>query len=187
MQRNAISVILAAMKAYLRNQASGDLHFFTVNLAERGGGSRLLIDKIDHLREAFRRAFITYPTSMYAVAILPDHLHCVWQLPPGDDRYPARWQLVKSHFSRALGAEARRAQGGRKSEGSVWQRGYLGHRIKDDEDYARCVDYVHYNPVRHGLAALAKDWPYSTFSRWVERGIYTETWAGDGLRGSERA
>ncbi|MDR2239209.1 MAG: transposase [Zoogloeaceae bacterium] len=167
------------MRTYLRNRTAGGLYFFTVNLAERGENT-LLVDRVAQLREAFRDTLKAHPAIMDAAVILPDHLHCIWQLPPGDDGYPTRWRLIKSHFSRALAPdEYRSASRLRKGERGIWQRRYWEHLIRDDEDYARHVDYIHYNPVKHGLTARAKDWPHSTFSRWVARGIYTENWAGD--------
>jgi len=167
------------MRSYLRNRTSGGLYFFTVNLAERRGNT-LLIDRIDYLREAFRWTFATHPVIMDAAVILPDHLHCIWQLPSDDDDYPTRWRLIKSYFSHRLEPVERCSESRlRKGERGIWQRRYWEHLIRDDRDYAQHADYIHYNPVKHGLVAQAKDWPYSTFSRWVERGIYTKTWAGD--------
>ena len=157
--------------------------FFTVNLAERHGNT-LLTDRINHLREAFRRTFATHPVIMNAAVVLPEHLHCIWQLPPGDDDYPVRWRLIKSHFSRLVESGERRSESRlRKGERGIWQRRYWEHLIRDDRDYARHVDYIHYNPIKHGLVAQAADWPYSTFSRWVRRGVYTEAWAGNDLTG----
>jgi putative transposase len=169
------------MRTYIRNRTPGGLYFFTVNLTERHGNT-LLIDWIDYLREAFRRTFATHPTIVNAAVVLPDHLHCIWQLPPDDDDYPTRWRLIKSHFSRRLESSERRSESRlRKGERGIWQRRYWEHLIRDEQDYARHVDYIHYNPVKHGLVMRVKDWPYSTFSRWVRQGVYTEAWASDEL------
>jgi putative transposase len=163
------------------------MYFFTVNLAERRENS-LLIDKIDDLRIAFGQTFATHRTVMEAVVILPEHLHCIWQLPPGDDNYCTRWRLIKSYFSRRQEPGERRSESRlRQGERGIWQRRYWEHRIRDEQDYARHVDYIHYNPVKHGLVARVQDWPYSTFYRWVERGVYTETWGGDGVVSMELA
>jgi len=177
---------LATMRTYLRNRTPGGLYFFTVNLAERRGNT-LLTDKIAYLREAFRRTFAAHPTVMDAVVVLPDHLHCIWQLPPGDDGYATRWRLIKSHFSRLLEpGERRSASRLRKGERGIWQRRYWEHTIRDERDYARHVDYIHYNPVKHGLVELVSQWPYSTFSRWVRQGVYDQAWeGGDKLGGME--
>ncbi|MCL2523756.1 MAG: transposase [Betaproteobacteria bacterium] len=167
------------MRTYLRNRTPGGLYFFTVNLAERHGNT-LLIDKIDPLREAFRQTIATHPFVMDAVVILPEHLHCIWQLPLGDDNYSTRWRLIKSHFSHSLEPGEERSKSRlRKGERGIWQRRYWEHLIRDEEDYARHVDYIHYNPVKHGLVAQVKDWPYSTFFRWMKQGVYTEAWAGE--------
>jgi putative transposase len=171
------------MRTYIRDRTPGGLYFFTVNLAERRGNT-LLVDRIDCLRAAFRETFATYPAVMDAVVILPEHLHCIWQLPPGDDAYPTRWRLIKSRFSRWLEPGERRTESRlHKGERGIWQRRYWEHLIRDEQDYARHVDYIHYNPVKHGLVARAKDWPYSTFSRWVGRGVYHENWGNDGSCG----
>ncbi|MDR2186560.1 MAG: transposase [Azonexus sp.] len=168
------------MRTYIRNRTAGGLYFFTVNLADRRENA-LLVDRIDNLREAFRKTFATHPTIMEAIVILPDHLHCIWQLPPGDDGYSTRWRLIKSHFSRSLDVdEHRSASRLRKGERGIWQRRYWEHLVRDDEDYARHLDYIHYNPVKHGLVTRVKDWPHSTFSRWVAQGIYPEDWADGG-------
>jgi putative transposase len=186
MKRSVIPANHFIMRTYLRNRTPGALYFFTVNLAERRGNT-LLTDRIDHLREAFRRTFATHLAVMDAAVVLPDHLHCIWQLPPGDDDYPARWRLIKSHFSRSLEPGERRSESRlRKGERGIWQRRYWEHLIRDEQDYARHVDYIHYNPVKHGLVASAKDWPYSTFFRWVSRGVYTEDWASNELDDMER-
>ena len=167
------------MRTYIRDRTSGGTYFFTVNLAERRGNT-LLIDRIDHLRAAFRETLAIYPVLMDAIVILPDHLHCIWRLPLGDDGYPTRWRLIKSHFSRGLEPGERRSESRlRKGERGIWQRRYWEHLIRNDQDYSRHVDYIHYNPVKHGLVAQPRDWPYSTFSHWIERGVYTENWGSD--------
>jgi putative transposase len=172
------------MRTYLRNRTPGGLYFFTVNLAERRGNT-LLIDEIEHLRAAFRQTFAAHPVTMDAIVILPEHLHCIWQLPPDDEAYPTRWRLIKAHFSRLLeSGEYRSRSRVRKGERGIWQRRYWEHLIRDEQDYARHVDYIHYNPVKHGLVTQAKDWPYSTFSRWVAQGIYAPDWgASTGVQG----
>ncbi|GAB2505512.1 transposase [Pseudoxanthomonas sangjuensis] len=176
MKRSAIPAILAVVRTYLRNRTLGGTYFFTVNLAERQGNT-LLTDNIDLLREAFRRTLAEYPVAMDAIVVLPDHLHCLWRMPEGDDNYASRWRLIKAGFSRAMAkGERQSASRLRKGERGIWQRRYWEHLIRDETDYARHVDYIHYNPVKHGYVAQARDWPYSTFPRWVERGVYTEGW-----------
>jgi putative transposase len=102
----------------------------------------------------------------------------LWTLPPGDFGFPIRWQAIKARFSRSVGpAEDRRASLVRKREVGIWQRRYWEHTIRDDRDYAAHMDYIHWNPVKHGLAAHPADWPFSSFARCVARGLYPSDWA----------
>ena len=64
-----------------------------------------------------------------------------------------------------------------RGERGIWQRRYWEHTIRDDLDYARHIDYVHFNPVKHGHVARVSDWRYSLFSRFVNAGIYPSDWA----------
>jgi putative transposase len=166
------------MTNYRRNFLSGGSYFFTVNLAERR--ARLLIDHIRLLRAAFRYARARHPLAVDAIVILPDHLHAVWTLPEGDCDYPLRWRLIKSAFSRALPATERISPSRmRKGERGIWQRRFWEHTIRDERDFARHVDYIHFNPVKHGFVARARDWPYSSFRRMARLGVYPEDWGGD--------
>ncbi len=108
-----------------------------------------------------------------------DHMHCVIELPPGDRNFPLRWRLIKTEFSKLMPKKERRSKVRlRRGERGIWQRRYWEHLIKDDTDYQAHMDYVHINPVKHGLVTKAADWPYSTFHRLVERRIYQPDWAG---------
>ncbi len=112
--------------------------------------------------------------------VLPDHIHTLWTLPQGDADFAVRWRLIKSDFSRALPAgEPRSRSRLSKGERGVWQRRYWEHTIRDGEDFARHVDYIHYNPVKHGHVKRVRDWPYSSFHRMVKLGAYPDDWAGD--------
>jgi putative transposase len=162
---------------YRRTDVTGGTYFFTVNLAERK--RTLLVDHIDALRTVMKKVKAMHPFSIDAMAILPDHLHAVWTLPEGDADYPVRWALIKAGFSRHLSKDERRNPSRiAKGERGIWQRRYWEHLIRDERDYARHVDYVHYNPVKHGLVKCVKDWPHSTFHRYVKEGAYAENWAG---------
>jgi putative transposase len=111
---------------------------------------------------------------------LPDHLHAVWTLPPGDGDFSTRWRLVKSRFARSLPRlerlsavrEARRERG-------IWQRRFWEHLIRDEADYARHVEYCCINPVKHRLVARVRDWPHSSFHRDVRAGLFPADWGGD--------
>ena len=183
MKRSAIPATVAGMRTYLRNRTPAGLYFFTVNLAERHGNT-LLTDQVACLREAFRSTLTSHPGVMEAVVILPDHLHCLWQMPEGDDDYAKRWRLIKSRFSAAIPPSERRSESRlRKGERGIWQRRYWEHLIRDEADRVRHLDYIHYNPVKHGHVARAGDWPHSSFARWVERGAYADDWgATDDVR-----
>jgi putative transposase len=166
------------MTNYRRNFLAGGSFFFTVNLAERR--LRLLTDHIDELRKAFRETRQHHPFTTDAVVVLPDHLHAVWTLPEGDRDFATRWRLIKSTFSRSLATgETISKSRAAKGERGIWQRRYWEHTIRDEDDFARHVDYVHINPVKHGLVMRVRDWPYSSFHRLVERGVYPEDWGGD--------
>jgi putative transposase len=146
--------------------------FFTVNLAERHG-NRLLVEKIDSLRLAFAYARRRRPFQVEAVVVVPGHLHCVWTLPPGDADFSARRNLLKGHFSRSVakGERISRSREKRRERG-VWQRRFWEHFVRDQEDFNRHVDYIHWNPVKHGWVKQVADWPYSSFHGFVARGMY---------------
>jgi putative transposase len=166
------------MTSYRRNFVPGASYFFTVNLANRR--SRVLTTQIDLLRSAFRYGRARRPFITEAVVVLPDHLHAIWTLPAGDADFAIRWRLIKSMFSRSIPplervSESRKAKG----ERGIWQRRYWEHTIRDDGDFARHVDYIHYNPVKHRHVTRVVDWPYSSFHRMVRLGIYPTDWGGD--------
>lgn len=166
------------MTEYRRVRAPGATWFFTVGLAERQG-NRPLTEKIDALRRAFRTVQDRHPFRMEAVVIMPDHLHCVWSLPVGDSDYSTRWGLIKAGFSRTLVYGERRSMSRTKrGERGIWQRRFWEHCIRDEEDYARHVDYIHWNPVKHGYVQRVADWPHSSFHRFVEKGVYPLDWGG---------
>ena len=167
------------MPNYRRALIPGGIWFFTVNLLERKNND-LLIREIDLLRETVRAVRKRHPFKIDAWVVLPEHMHAVWTLPQGDADFSRRWRLIKSAFSRALPKNEYRSIV-RKSAGErgIWQRHFCEHFIRDDEDYARHVDYVHVNPVKHGLARHVGDWPYSSFHCYVDKGVYPVDWCGD--------
>ncbi|HEY0661198.1 MAG TPA: transposase, partial [Lysobacter sp.] len=119
--------------------------------------------------------------------VLPDHLHCIIELPPDDADFAMRWRLIKMGFSKALPRIERRSSvRQRRGERGIWQRRYWEHVIRDDADFHAHMDYVHINPVKHGLVVRVVDWPYSTFHRLVVEGVYPVDWAGI-VPGGERA
>lgn len=170
---------------YRRATTAGGTYFFTVNLAERY--SDLLVRHIEDLRTIMQKVKQAHPFSVAAMVVLPEHLHAIWRLPPGDADYPLRWSQIKSRFSRRLPKDERiRASRKSKRERGIWQRRYWEHQIRDETDLARHVDYIHYNPVKHGLVRRPIDWPHSTLHSYIERGILTPDWgvsADDGVNG----
>ena len=166
------------MTSYRRNFIPGGTFFFTVNLAERR--LLLLTEHIELLRRAFREIRSRHPFSVAAIIVLPDHLHTIWTLPPNDSDFATRWRLIKSSFSRALPRDERISMSRkRKAERGIWQRRFWEHTIRDETDFARHVDYIHINPVKHGYVTRVRDWPHSSFHRMVRDGTYPEDWAGD--------
>lgn len=164
------------MTDYRRNRVPGGTYFFTVNTLQRSNG--LLVKHIDLLREAVRVAKIRRPFHIDAWVVLPDHLHAVWTLPEGDFDYSARWQDIKRTFSKSLPkTEFLSAVRAAKGERGIWQRRFWEHTIRDDADYVAHVDYVHINPLKHGLVTHLADWPYSSFHRDVALGIYPADWS----------
>lgn len=165
------------MSDYRRAWIPGGTYFFTVNLFDRD--ARLLVTHVDALRTAFRTTRSVRPFDPIAIVVLPDHLHCVWRLPPDDADNATRWRQIKSLFSRALPTgEVRSSNRARKHERGIWQRRYWEHLIRDDRDLAAHVDYIHINPVKHGHVVRVADWPHSSFHRYVARGDVPVDWAG---------
>ncbi len=165
------------MPNYRRDHTPGATWFFTVTLANRK--SSLLLDQIGRLRESVRYVRRQWPFHIDAWVVLPEHMHAVWTLPEGDEDFSTRWRLIKSRFSRELPRrESISRSRTRKGERGIWQRRFWEHRIRHERDFRRHVDYIHFNPVKHGHVERAIDWPFSTFSRYVRKGIYSPDWGG---------
>ncbi|TAN50901.1 MAG: transposase [Methylococcaceae bacterium] len=160
------------MADYRRIYIPGATWFFTVNLAERRN-NRLLVENIDKLRMAFRYTKTRWPFNINAVVVMPDHLHCICTLPAGDVDFSVRWNLLKGYFSRAITRGERvSASRAKRRERGLWQRRFWAHLLVDQEDFNHHVDYIHWNPVKHGWVRNVADWPYSSFHRYVEMGVY---------------
>jgi putative transposase len=167
------------MTDYRRNRVPGGTFFFTVNLYDRR--SELLIQHIGVLRKAVAQTKATAPFHIDAWVVLPDHLHCLWTLPHGDLDFSLRWRAIKSAFSRKIPAGEFRSESRRaRAERGIWQRRFWEHTIRDERDYAAHMDYIHFNPVKHGFVADVADWPYSSFHRAVCNGIYPAGWGSSG-------
>ena len=163
------------MPDYRRNRVPGGTYFFTANLLDRS--SRLLVTEIQALRSAVHDTRTRTPFHIDAWVVLPDHMHCIWTLPPGDADYAGRWRALKKHFTKAIPPDEYRSPTRlRRAERGIWQRRFWEHTIRDDRDYAAHMDYVHFNPVKHGHIEHPADWPFSTFHRCVKLGLYPPTW-----------
>lgn len=165
------------MPNYRRALRAGGTFFFTVTLADRS--SDLLVREIDRLRRTYRHVQKQWPFESLAICVLPDHLHAIWSLPEDDADFPQRWSLIKSGFSRGLAPAVRSASKAAKREKGLWQRRYWEHAIRDETDLARHIDYIHFNPVKHGYVRQVCDWPHSSFHRYVSRGDLPRDWGGD--------
>jgi len=173
--------LIHSMVHYRRNRLRGGTFFFTVTLADRR--SRLLVEHVDLLREAFRVVRRKYPFQIEAIAVLPDHLHAIWKLPQDDDDYPSRWRAIKSRFTRMLRKRGVPLTPNAKGEYGLWARRYWEHTIRDDNDLQRHADYIHYNPVKHDLVKRVSDWPFSSFHRYIRLGWLSPDWGDEPSEG----
>jgi putative transposase len=169
---------------YRRAAVNGATYFFTLvterrrPLLREPAAVALFLQAVETIRSR-------HPFETHAYVVLPDHLHTLWTLPEGDATFSTRWRLIKEAFTRAYlethkapeRSESRRCKG----EQSIWQRRFWEHVIRDDADFAAHLDYIHINPVKHGLVAAARDWPYSTFRDWVARGVYDASWGAEDM------
>src|SRR5574337_33324 len=151
------------MKTYRRSRVPGGVFFFTV-VTRRRAPWLTDADALNRLREAMRKVQSRRPFGTDAIVIMPDHLHAIWRLPEGDADFSTRWRLIKHHVAIASGRDWR------------WQPRFWEHVLRNEDDWRRHVDYVHYNPVKHGYAASPSAWPYSSFQRAVKRGWYQPDW-----------
>jgi len=164
-----------AMSNYRRVWVPGGTYFFTVNLLDRR--QSLLVDHVANLRRAFAAV---RPFAAIAAAVMPDHLHCIWRLPTADADNAMRWRHIKTLFSQSLPLnEVRSASRAGRSERGIWQRRYWEQLLRDERDLQAHVDYIHFNPVKHGYVTRAANWPHSSFHRYVREGLLSADWASD--------
>ncbi|HEX9883594.1 MAG TPA: transposase [Desulfobaccales bacterium] len=171
------------MPSYIRAKMSGGKFFFTVVTYRR---RKILTEPESRyiLRQVVDEVRRQYPFFVDAWVLLPDHLHCLWTLPEGDEDFSKRWGLIKAVFSRKIKGNFHKMElmtdsKERHREGTIWQRRFWEHQIRDDADFERHFHYIHYNPVKHGLVPQVRDWPFSTFHRYVEEGLYSLDWGGN--------
>ncbi len=183
------------MADYRRLFQPGGCYFFTL-VTE--GRRPILIEHIDRLRRAFRMGRARRPFQIDAIVVLPDRLHTIWRLPEGDADFSTRWMHIKRCFSAGLGGRVREdghaalcpsyeldgasisASKRKKREKGAWQRLFWEHAIRDEPDWKRHLDYVHFNPVKHGYCAAPRDWTYGSFRWCVRAGLYERDWGVGG-------
>jgi putative transposase len=168
------------MPNFRRNYQPGGTYFFTVVTYNR---LPILTNPISRsiLRSAWDDVRKRFPFSTLAVCLLPDHLHCIWTLPEDDWNYSMRWKEIKRLFTKAYlpsadTYEVTNASRKKRGEASIWQRRFWEHTIQNDIDLQRHIDYIHFNPVKHSLVENVIDWPWSSYHRYIQRGICDPTW-----------
>ena len=157
------------MPNFRRANQPGGTFFFTVVTYQR---KPFLTQSIcrETLRQVVRQVCQEHPFTLDAWVLLPDHMHCIWTLVEGDADFSKRWGLIKARFTKTIRRVFPQAPK------TIWQNRFWEHQVRDDLDFETHVEYIHYNPVKHGLVTNVKDWPFSTFHRFVRYGIYEINW-----------
>lgn len=168
------------MSSYIRFYQPGACYFFTVVTHHR---QQILTNVTSRafLRSSIKKVQLEYPFTINAWVLMPDHMHCIWTLPEGDSDFSKRWGLIKAGFTKQAKivhekSLAKSFSREKHRESTIWQRRFWEHRIRDQEDFNRHFDYIHWNPVKHGLVESAVDWPYSSFHRYLKEGVYGKDW-----------
>ena len=164
------------MVGYRRNLVPGGTYFFTVALQDRS--STFLTEHSETLVHAIQTVRNKTYFDEVATVILPDHMHTIWTLPCNDSDYPGRWKAIKSLFTRALVKSRIPLTRNSRGEYRLWQKRYWEHTISDEHDLRSHIDYIHFNPVKHGHVGHSSEWPYSTFHRYVRSGLLPSDWSG---------
>ena len=170
------------MRSYIRDKSKGGTYFLTMTLLNRK--SQLLTNHIDEFRQAYRLTKQNHDFELHALVLLPDHVHILITLAEDSDDYAIIIGNIKTHFSRQvskLDNEIISYSRSKKRERGIWQRRFWEHRIRDELDYQRHMDYIHSNAVKHGYVARPVDWPYSTFKKCIDEGFYSSDWGGVGV------
>lgn len=170
------------MRTYIRDKTKGGTYFLTMTVLDRK--SQLLTKHINEFRRAYRLTKQNHDFELHAMILLPDHVHMLITLAENSDNYAVIISSIKTYFSRQIkrsAIENTNPSRIRRRERGIWQRRYWEHRIRDELDYQRHMDYIHYNTVKHGYVARPTDWPYSTFEKCVEEGFYMLDWGGAGI------
>jgi putative transposase len=164
---------------YRRLRISGGTYIFTLVTFDRLPIFRN-DEAVELLKTSLQSVAIDHPFQILGYVIMPDHLHCIWELPDGDPDFSGRWSLVKARFTRAYAKRFDTTKPSpsrlRRRERSVWQRRFWEHFIQDDKELNQCLDYVHLNPIYHGFVAHPIEWKHSSFGDYVRDGIYPASW-----------
>ena len=168
------------MPDYRRWFRAGGTYFFTVVTYNR---QKIFCNA--HARSFLQRGISEVqalrPFEMLGVVLLPDHCHCIWKMAADDEDFSVRWGMIKRRFTKfwlACGGQDIPVSGSRikRGERGVWQRRFWEHLIRDQQDFARHMDYIHYNPVKHGHVSCPHQWKHSSFHHWVKEGVYRCDW-----------
>jgi len=154
---------------YRRANLKGGCYFFTVVTHKRRPHFQNP-DVIELLRKSIEKVMIKYPFTINAIVVLPNHIHAIWTLPKDDNDFSLRWRLIKTFVTK------HQVQTGHLNE-DFWQKRFWEHQIRNESDYKNLVEYIHYNPVKHGYVNSVKEWKYSSFHQFVNKGIYGEHWS----------
>ena len=168
------------MAIYRRMYVPGGTYFFTLVTYQR----KPLFSEIKNiilLREATRQIKIEMPFEIVGAVILPDHIHLIWKLPPRDTDYSKRIGRLKVLFTKFLSVKSEQLKNlsisrQKHRESNVWQRRFWEHTIRSDSDLENHLNYIHYNPVKHGLVSCPHMWQYSSFHTWVKKKAYSKDW-----------
>ena len=158
------------MSQYRRLYECGAHYFFTLVTHQR----RPIFSELNHIRLlnfSINKVKKKYPFALNAMVILPDHLHCLWRLPENDNDFSTRWRLIKRYFSMEIDTTINH-----RNEKNIWQKRFWEHRIRSQEDWNKHLDYIHYNPVKHGLVQSPNEWQHSSFHYWAAKGFYEKNW-----------
>ncbi|QCF26476.1 REP-associated tyrosine transposase [Hydrocarboniclastica marina] len=176
------------MADYIRTRQHGGSYFFTVVAYQR---QPILTDSAVRadLRQSIAEVRAKMPFRIDAWVLLQDHMHCIWTMPESHYNFSKRWGMIKAACSRRLNENAgayfpKSFSQQRRRENTLWQRRFWEHQIRDQRDLNNHLDYLHYNPVKHGLVSRPEDWPYSSFHRYLNAGFYEQGWgAGENITG----
>jgi putative transposase len=163
---------------YHRAYSNGGIYFFTVVTYERYP-IFMQESAIQLLESCFEKEKQVYPFVTNAMVILPDHIHTIWTLPDDDCDFSIRWQQIKGNFSKLYNgnhATNKTESMARRREKGIWQRRFWEHAIRNQKDYNKHCDYIHYNPVKHGLVESPSLWKHSSFNIFVKNGFYNCDW-----------